>query len=74
MSSFPIFVLFLFQDGYGQEYVSFKLIKQQTLTNNVKTNKLSSSLKKFTSKYTAESSSSCEESEREDNADISQVL
>ncbi|XP_065221412.1 intermembrane lipid transfer protein VPS13A-like isoform X2 [Planococcus citri] len=61
-------------EGYGQEYVSFKLIKQQTLSNSIKTNKLSSSLKKFTSKYTAESSSSGEESERDDSTDVSQMI
>lgn len=41
--------------------------------SSVKTSKISSSLKKLTSKYTTESSSSCEESDKEESGDISQV-
>lgn len=60
-------IFFDSQDGYGQEFVSFKLIKHQTPNTILKGGKLSSSFKKLASKYNADSSSSAEESDKMDN-------
>lgn len=64
------------QDGYGQEFISFKLVQQQSLSNTVSKNtKLTSSFKKFAAKYNSDrNSSSAEESEEENDNEIAQVF